>query len=287
LIKIAIASGKGGTGKTTLAANLALRASETRRTVLADLDVEEPNSGIFVKGDLISQQQMFRQVPVWDQAGCTLCGNCTEVCQYNAILKLGKTIMVLLELCHSCHACSELCPTDSLPMRDTALGWLRSYRRDKLSFIESRLEIGVEMASPLIRQTIGYLHDEHQEASLQVRDCPPGTSCSVISATKDADFIILVTEPTPFGLYDLSLAVDTMRHLDKAMAVVINRHGIGNDDVISYCKRENLTFWGMIPHLREIAELYSRGEMIYPRVDAFRQELDNIIGHIDQLGGRP
>jgi MinD superfamily P-loop ATPase len=287
LIRIAIASGKGGTGKTTLAVNLALLASERRKTVLADLDVEEPNSGIFVKGELSSERQMFRQVPVWDQAGCTLCGKCTEVCHYNAILKLGETIMVLPGLCHSCHACSELCPTESLPMRDTALGWLRSYRKDDLSFVESRLEIGVEMASPLIRQTIAHLHDEHPGADLQIRDCPPGTSCSVITATKDADFTILVTEPTPFGLYDLSLAVDTMRHLDKAMAVVINRHGIGNDDVLSYCKGENLPVWGMIPHLREIAELYSRGEMIYPKVDAFRQELDNIIGYIDQLGGRP
>ncbi len=282
-MKIAIASGKGGTGKTTLAVNLALRAAESTRVTLVDLDVEEPNSGIFIKGDLIREQQMFRLVPQWEKELCTRCGKCAEVCLYNAVLKLGETIMVLPQLCHSCHACSELCPMGALPMRDQPLGYLRHYRLGKLDFIESKLDIGVEMASPLIGQTLDYVRTNCPETNITFQDCPPGTSCAVINATKHADMVILVTEPTPFGLYDLSLAVDTMRHLGKSIAVVINRQGIGNEDVFRYCEAEKIPVWAVLPNRREIAELYSRGEIIYPKVEQFRQGLDAILQKLDAL----
>jgi len=286
-MKIAIASGKGGTGKTTLSVNLALRAAETRNVALADLDVEEPNSGIFLAGELVHEEQMFRAVPQWDNELCTLCGKCAEVCLYNAVLKLGDTIMVLPELCHSCYACSELCPVGALPMRERNLGHLRHFRLGRLDFIESRLDIGVEMASPLIGQTLDYLKTQCPEKDYQFQDCPPGTSCSVINATKNADFIILVTEPTPFGLYDLSLAVETMRHLGKPLAVVVNRHGIGNDAVFRYCEAEQIPIWAAMPNQREIAELYSRGEVIYTRVEKFRQGLDAILKQLDSLPEAP
>ncbi|MBP7310012.1 MAG: ATP-binding protein [Candidatus Cloacimonetes bacterium] len=279
-MKIAIASGKGGTGKTTLAVNLALRAAETQATLLIDLDVEEPNSGLFLSGSPQREERRYRQVPFWDKASCTLCGKCTEVCHYNAVLKLGDRIMVLPELCHSCYACSELCPTKALPMQDSELGWLRVYRQGGLSFIESKLDIGVEMASPLINQTLAYAAENYPDAGLQLRDCPPGTSCSVINATKDADLVILVTEPTPFGLHDLSLAVNTMRHLKKPLAVVINRVGIGNDDVFKYCETQGIPIWAAFKHQREIAEIYSRGEIIYTQVPEFRDELDKILKEI-------
>jgi MinD superfamily P-loop ATPase len=282
-MKIAIASGKGGTGKTTLAVNLALRAAETASVVLADLDVEEPNSGIFIKGDLQEKKQMFRLVPQWDNQTCTLCGKCTEVCHYNAILKLGNEILVLPELCHSCFACSELCPVNALPMVNSPLGFLRLYKSGWLNFIESRLDIGIEMASPLIHQTLDYVDKNFSEMDYQFLDCPPGTSCSVITATKEADFIILVTEPTPFGHYDLSLAVETMQHLKKPMAVVINRYGIGNDEVFRYCEKQNIPVWAALPNQRAIAKLYSNGEVIYPKVKEFRQGLDDILHKLDSI----
>ncbi len=282
-MKIAIASGKGGTGKTTLAVNLALRAAETASVVLADLDVEEPNSAIFIKGTLISEHQKFRSVPQWEKQKCTLCGKCTEVCHYHAVLKLGSEILVLPELCHSCFACSELCPEYALPMVNRALGFLRIFKSNRLDFIESKLDIGVEMASPLIKQTLDYLDENYSSVQYEFLDCPPGMSCSLINATKDADFIILVTEPTPFGLYDLSLAVETMRHLEKPMAVVVNRYGIGNDEVFRYCEKQNIPVCATLPNQRAIAELYSSGEVIYLKVKEFRQGIDNILQKLDAI----
>jgi MinD superfamily P-loop ATPase len=282
-MKVAIASGKGGTGKTTLAVNLALRTAETMDVSLLDLDVEEPNSGIFIQGEQIECQNIYRKVPIWKQESCTLCGKCVNLCQFNAILKLGDTILVLPELCHSCYACSELCPSSALPMQNMVLGQLKHYRYGKLSFIESKLEIGVEMASPLIRQTLDFAKIINSKVKYQFQDCSPGASCAVITATKDADFILLVTEPTPFGLYDLNLAVETMRHLGKPMAVVVNRVGIGNDEVFSYCEAQGLPVWARFPNQREIAELYSRGELVYSVVEAFCQGIDQIISELENI----
>lgn len=283
-MKIAIASGKGGTGKTTLAVNLALHAANSRKVALLDLDVEEPNSGIFLKGNLKREKQMFRDVPEWKREACILCGKCSEVCRFNAVLKLGTHILVMQELCHSCYACSELCPQNALPMIPSALGLLRHYQQNSLDFVESKMEIGVEMATPLIEQTLAYAETEIPDAELQIRDCPPGTSCSVINATRDADFALLVTEPTPFGLHDLTLAVETMRHLEKPMAVVVNRVGIGNDDVFKYCEAEGIPVWASFPHDRLVAELYSRGETLYDKVDSIRTGLDAILNQISALG---
>ncbi|MCB5285261.1 MAG: ATP-binding protein [Candidatus Cloacimonetes bacterium] len=282
-MKIAIASGKGGTGKTTLAVNLALRAAETRNVVLADLDVEEPNSAIFIRGDKTTEQRFFRAVPNWEKEACTLCGKCAEVCQFNAVVKLGETILVLPQLCHSCFACSELCPVNALPMRNTPLGWLRGYQQGRLVFLESKLDVGEEMAAPLIKQTISYMDEKLSRPEFQFRDCPPGTACPVIAATSDADLVLLVTEPTPFGLYDLELAVETMRQLDKSMAVVINRWGIGDGKVLRFCEKEQLPVWAIFPNQRKIAELYSRGELIYPEVQEFREGLDAILARLNEL----
>lgn len=282
-MKIAIASGKGGTGKTTLAVNLALRAAETRNVVLADLDVEEPNSAIFIRGNKTTEQRFFRAVPNWEKEACTLCGKCAEVCQFNAVVKLGETILVLPQLCHSCFACSELCPVNALPMRNTPLGWLRGYQQGRLVFLESKLDVGEEMAAPLIKQTISYMDEKLSRPEFQFRDCPPGTACPVIAATSDADLVLLVTEPTPFGLYDLELAVETMRQLDKSMAVVINRWGIGDGKVLRFCEKEQLPVWAIFPNQRKIAELYSRGELIYPEVQEFREGLDAILARLNEL----
>jgi len=279
-MKIAIASGKGGTGKTTLAVNLARYASEASEVLLADLDVEEPNSGIFIKGELIHDRMITRMVPTWQENKCNLCGKCAVWCRFQAVLKLGAEIVIMPELCHSCYACSDLCPEGALPMEALPLGELKHYQSDNLHFVESRLNIGVEQAVPLISKTIGYLRENFQSIDLEFWDCPPGTSCSVMTAVADADFVILVTEPTPFGLYDLRLAVETMEQLGKPVAVVINRYGIGNDDVFEYCQEKEIPIWGIIPNQRSIAEMYAMGELIYPHVSEFRSELKKIIERI-------
>jgi len=275
-MKIAVASGKGGTGKTTLSVNLALFLSEKFNVVLADLDVEEPNSGLFLNGELKDSELKYKMIPKWNQETCILCGNCQTVCNFHAVLKLGKKIAVFNELCHGCYACSELCPTNSLPMIKERMGELKHYRVEDIDFVESRLDIGQEQAVPLISQTIDYLNEKFNDDSVFIYDSPPGTSCPVIEATKDADIIILVTEPTPFGLHDLSLAVDTMEQLKKKYAVVINRVGIGDDKVEQYCKNKGVPVIAKIPNDRKIAELYSKGDIIYKKIPEMKTELESI-----------
>ncbi len=283
---MAIASGKGGTGKTTLATNLASYLAESRSVVLVDLDVEEPNSGLFIKGELRHREDTFKMVPVWDKNKCTLCGLCQKVCNFHSIIKMVNQIMVFPELCHGCYACSELCPVEALPMAGEKMGELKYFETDLFSFVESRLDIGQEQAVPLIAQTIAYVEKNFPIEVLKVYDSPPGTSCPVIEATKDADFVILVTEPTPFGLHDLKLAVETMRALEKRFAVVINRYGIGNDDVLRYCEDANIPVPAKLPNKRRIAELYSRGRLIYKKIPEVERELEKIADYILGINDR-
>ena len=285
-MKIAIASGKGGTGKTTLSTNLAAFVAENEPVVLTDLDVEEPNSGLFIHGELKHLENKYKMVPEWKSDTCTFCGICKDVCNYHAIVQLPDQIMIFPQLCHSCYACSELCPVGALPMVPEKMGELREYFVGKLTFIESKLDIGQEQAVPLITQTLRYVEEKYPDVSLKIYDSPPGTSCPVIAATKEADLVILITEPTPFGLHDLKLAVETMRKLEKAFVIVINRYGIGDDDVIDYCKSENIRIIAKIPNSKAIAELYSRGNLLYNVVPAFRRELDNIVAYINNLNRR-
>ncbi|MBN1251623.1 MAG: ATP-binding protein [Bacteroidales bacterium] len=282
-MKIAIASGKGGTGKTTLSTNLSFYLSEKHDVVLADLDVEEPNSKLFIEAEVFHKEDKYKMIPSWIEDKCTLCGICHDVCNYNAIIQLGTMILVFPELCHSCYACSELCPTAALPMIKQKMGELIHFKNGNLSLIESRLDIGQEQAVPLIAQTIDYVDKNFKEETIKIFDSPPGTSCPVIEATKGADFIILVTEPTPFGLNDLKLAVDTVKELKKNFGVVINRYGVGNDDVITYCNNEKIPILAKIPNSRKIAELYSIGNIIYDKVPEMKDELEKIEIFISNL----
>ncbi|OYT12524.1 MAG: ATPase [Bacteroidetes bacterium 4572_112] len=282
-MKIAIASGKGGTGKTTLSTNLASFLAESNNVVLTDLDVEEPNSGLFLKSELLHQEDKHKMIPVWDSTACTLCGNCQQVCNYHAVLRILDDIMVFPELCHSCYACSELCPTNSLPMQAKKMGELRHFKTPKFDFIESRLIIGEEQAVPLIKQTLDYIDTNFTDDYIKIFDSPPGTSCPVIEATKDADLVILITEPTPFGFNDLKLAIDTMYELKKSFAVVINRYGIGNKDVDNYCDKKNIPIIARIPNDRKIAELYSNGELLYDKIVEVKQQLESVSNYINTL----
>lgn len=288
-MKIAIASGKGGTGKTTLTTNLADMVSEDRifsKVILADMDVEEPNSGLFINGNKTGEIIRNKMVPVWDKDKCSGNGRCSQVCRFNSIIKLGKTILVMPDLCHSCWACSELCPSGALPMKARTMGKQTFYDTDKYTFIESRLDIGQEQAVPLIAQSIEYIDENYDKDSLILIDSPPGSSCPVIETTKNSDFVILVTEPTPFGFHDLKLAVETMREIKKECAVVINRYGIGNDDVINYCRDENIDIIAKLPDSRRVAELYSKGKLVYRDVPGFGNELKKVADYISELNNK-
>ncbi|AXX85887.1 MinD superfamily P-loop ATPase [Malaciobacter marinus] len=278
-MKITIASGKGGTGKTTLSTNLAMYLkSKKEDIVLTDLDVEEPNITQFLKGDLKNEYLCNKFVPQWEENNCTLCGHCSEICNFNAIVTTDKKVLIFNELCHSCFACSELCPTTSLLMKPTKIGRIKEFFNEFV-FIEGCLDLGQEMAIPVISQTISYTNKKFQK-SLNLFDAPPGTSCSFVEACRQSDFIFLVTEPTPFGLNDLKLAVETLKVIKKEFAVIINRDGIGNSEVEDYCNKESIQIITKIKNDKNVAKLYSNGKIIYNKVEHFKESLEEISSFI-------
>lgn len=282
-MKITIASGKGGAGKTTISSNLtAYLAEHGKSVVLADLDVEEPNSGLFIHGKTKYDKIANKMVPHWDRTDCTYCGDCANVCNFNAIVALSDEIIIHPELCHSCYACSELCPTNSLPMSPERIGEIKVFETKKFDFVEGRLDIGQEMAVPLIGQTIDYV-DENYDGYIKLLDAPPGTSCPVIEASRESDFVILITEPTPFGLNDLKLAVETMKVLDKKIGVIINRYGIGNNSIEEYCKDENIPLITKINNDKSVAQCYSRGELIYTQIKHFKNSIKEIAKFLEGI----
>lgn len=290
-MKLVIASGKGGTGKTTLSVNLAAALTATRPVVLADLDVEEPNSGLFLKGRTAGEQPLFRMVPEWRQEDCSLCGNCRQVCNFNAVIKLPGSVMVFPQLCHGCYACSELCPSAALPMTAAEAGTLRRQEiqyngaSHPLHFVEGRLFVGEEQAVPVIRQTIDFTETAYPPEYIRLFDAPPGTACPMLEAVKHADLVLLVTEPTPFGFHDLQLAVETVRDLNKPFAVIINKDGIGDDRVLNYCRDQKIPVPAKLPNDRAIAAVYSRGETVYGNHEPFSLEIDRLIKWLDNRNG--
>lgn len=281
-MKIAIASGKGGTGKTLLSVNLAAYLSNKQPVVLVDLDVEEPNDILFFDAKPDHIESTYKEVPEWDESTCTLCGACSEFCNFHAILALGKSVVVFDKLCHSCHACSELCPENALPMKKNKTGEIRRFPHNGLTFIEGRMATGEEQSAPLIRQVHQFVEQHFQDPeTLIIMDSPPGTSCPVIAAVKEADLVILVTEPTPFGLNDLRLAADTLKQIGKPAVVVINRDGIGSDDTEAYCEQEKLPVIARIPFDETIALMYSDGLLMYQEHQALRQALESIKMYIN------
>jgi MinD superfamily P-loop ATPase len=270
-MKIAIASGKGGTGKTTLA--VALAQAWDGPVQLLDCDVEAPNASIFLSLENSSEQTVSVPIPVVDSSRCTGCGKCSAVCEFNALAVAGKTVLVFEELCHSCGGCARICPEQAITEQPCAIGKIRSGQFGTIRLTEGRLDIGRAMAPPLIRAV-----KKNADPALPVLiDCPPGTSCPMITAVKDSNYAILVTEPTPFGLHDLTLAVETMRLLKLPFGVVINRADSGDNRVVEYCKNENIRLLVQIPESRKIAEATSRGETLLSAKPALKGALQEII----------
>lgn len=279
-MRITISSGKGGTGKTTLATNLALFLAETRRVILVDLDVEEPDSGVFIKAQPKNTKVIQKFIPKHNPETCKLCGNCQKVCNFNAIMRMSDQILTFPELCHSCFACIELCPTQSLDPVPERIGEIRTYSAENLGFVEGKLDVGVEQAVPLIAAVKEFVRSERDDSEIVIFDSPPGTSCPVVESVRDSDIIILTTEPTPFGLHDLKLSIELLKKLGKEAFVVLNRFGIGDSGVEEYCESEDMEIVAKIPNERIIAELYARGDTVYDKIPEFKKALTKVVGRI-------
>jgi len=273
-MKIAIASGKGGTGKTTVATNLAYAASQDGRTVAyLDCDVEEPNGHIFLKPAIDEERPIEKLIPEVDPVLCTHCGQCARVCRYGAIASLPNQTLVFAELCHSCGGCVLACPANAIRETLRPIGGLRLGRSGGIRFVEGVLNVGEAMSPPAIRAVKSAASPE----DLTILDAPPGTSCPVIETLRGCDRVILVTEPTPFGLYDLTLAVEMVRAMKTPFAVVVNRADVGDGQVREYCDRNRIPVLAEIPDDRAVAEAYSRGQMICEAVPAFRSRIGELL----------
>ena len=270
---ISIASGKGGTGKTMVATSFVLSLSDREITFL-DCDVEEPNSAIFLKPAIEKEVVVNKMIPKINDEKCNLCGVCEEVCVYNAIAVVNK-VLVFPDLCHGCGACSRLCPENAIHEIGVKMGTMRIGIRGNILFREGRLKINEPMATPLIRRV-----KSAENRGLVIVDSPPGTSCPVMKSVKGSDYVILVTEATPFGLSDLEMAFSTFRELGLRMGVIINKSRGKNRATEKFCKKENLEILMKIPLDRKIAEAYSRGtplvEIMPEYVNKFRKVYSKI-----------
>jgi MinD superfamily P-loop ATPase len=279
-MKIAIASGKGGTGKTTIATNLAVSLARGGQAVqYLDCDVEEPNGHIFLKPHIDRVQEVTVGVPQVDENKCTGCGRCGQLCQYSAIICIQKHVLTFEQLCHSCGGCMAVCPEFAITEKQRKIGVAEYGTVDGVAFGHGKLDIGAIQTPALIRHVKRHAKDD----AIVILDAPPGTSCPVIEAVKGTDFVLLVTEPTPFGLNDLELAVGMVKAMKLPFAVIINRCDMGDDGVVQYCRREGIDVALEIPNDRKIAEAYSRGLMLVDVMPKYTAEFRRLY---ERIGGR-
>ena len=277
-MKIAVASGKGGTGKTTIATNLAcIGASLGQKVQYLDCDVEEPNGHIFLKPNIEKTHGVTVDVPEVDLEKCTGCGKCSEICQYSAIVHLkDNNVLTFEQLCHSCGGCLRVCPSDAIKLKQLPIGDIEFGKAGDIDFAGGKLHIGCVRTVSLIKEVKKHMKRDW----LVIVDIPPGTSCPVVEAVKCTDFVLLVTEPTPFGLNDLKLAVGLVREMNLLFAVVINRYGIGDAEVEKYCETENIDICLKLPDDRRIAEAYSSGKIIIEVLDEYREQLTELYDYL-------
>jgi MinD superfamily P-loop ATPase len=283
MMNLAIASGKGGTGKTTVAVNLADAARRAgRRTAYLDCDVEEPNGHLFLKPRIDRSVPVGLPVPRVDSSVCTLCGQCADLCQYGAITVVGDGVLVFPEMCHGCGGCIRVCRPGAITEVQHPMGTVETGDAGGIGFVHGMLSIGQAMSPPVIRA----VKAAAPESEVVILDAPPGTSCPVVATVRGADYVLLVTEATPFGLNDLKLAVDMLRALDIPFGVVINRAGLGDRATHRYCREQGIELLAEIPDDRRVAEAYSRGEMVADALPEFRPLFDGLLCKVLARGER-
>lgn len=271
---ITVASGKGGTGKTTVATNLAVAVG--KGATLLDCDVEEPNAHLFLKPESVTKTPVTTMVPVVDPDVCVQCGACSELCQFSAITLVAGELYTFPRMCHSCGGCVMVCPTGALTEGTRELGELETGQCNEIELISGRLKVGEAMSPPLIER----VKEAAEGRDLVIVDAPPGTSCPVISAMNGTQYVLLVTEPTPFGLHDLKLAVEAVRVLGMPFGIVINRADAGDDRVVQYAREEGIDILLSIPYSRKVAEYYARGRLL---VEAMPEMAEAFAGMVDKI----
>jgi MinD superfamily P-loop ATPase len=276
---LAVASGKGGTGKTLVSTSLALSLEGQSPVQLLDCDVEEPNAHILLRPTITSSRPVLVPVPKVDRDKCTYCRVCSEACPYNAIAVMGKNVLVFPELCHGCGVCSYVCPEEAISEEGREIGVVEEGRAGEVRFVHGRLAIGEAMAPPVIRA----VKQRADRSSTVIIDVPPGTSCPVVEAVRGSDFCLLVTEPTPFGLHDLALAVELATKLEVPCGVVINRAGSGDQEVERYCAHQHIPVLLKIPLDRQIAELYCRGQTLVAGMPSWRKAFRDLLDSTRRL----
>lgn len=253
-MNIAVLSGKGGTGKTTVSTNLAL----SLKANYIDCDVEEPNGFLFLKPEIYAEESVMLEYPFIDDTSCSNCGKCVAVCQFNALAKVREDIMLFQKLCHGCGACKIVCPNNSITYNKREIGKIEKGTSKGISCQRGILNISEPMAVPVIKKSLKGLTNE-----VNIIDCPPGTSCNVVNCLNYADGAVLVTEPSQFGLHDLKMAVELVKMYKIPFGIIINKDD-GMDNIIKkYCEREKIKLIGTIDYSKDTAVLYSKGEVLY------------------------
>jgi MinD superfamily P-loop ATPase len=274
---ISVASGKGGTGKTTIATSLAAVLGAGAQ--LVDCDVEEPNCHILMKPTFDSSEVITIPTPVVDTDKCTLCGRCGEICRFSAILVIGDQVLTFPEMCHGCGGCSLLCPEKAISEGFRELGVRESGFAGPTEFVHGLLRVGEAMSPPLIRAVKEKINPD----KVAILDAPPGASCPVIHTVMGSDFIILVTEPTPFGLHDLKIAVEAMSPLKIPLGVILNRSDVGDGEVLRFCTESRIPLLAEIPHNRKIAEGYAKGNLLIVEEPAYIQTFVDLYARVREI----
>lgn len=276
-LNIAVASGKGGTGKTLVSVNLAMTFANLNIPVqLLDCDVEAPNDRLFLKAEMLGEEAVHVPVPVIDEEKCNLCGRCVSSCQFNAMAKVQDRIIIFPELCHSCGACEVVCPAGAVREVSHQVGSIYSWQSAGIECYEGELGIGENASVPILNQ----MYKKVSANKVTILDSAPGAACPVVSVVNRADFVVLVTEPTAFGLHDLKVAAELCRNMNKPLGVVINRSDIGFRDTVDYCEQQQIPILSQIQHSRSIAEHYSRGEVIVDQLPLYKPIFKNIVDSI-------
>ncbi|MGC9349592.1 MAG: ATP-binding protein [Anaerolineae bacterium] len=273
---LAVASGKGGTGKTTVAVSLALALSEAD-PIYVDCDVEEPNAALFLRPELTETREAIQLIPEVDADKCTACGRCAEVCRYHAISVIGQEVLVFEQLCHGCGSCTLQCPVGAIREVPQVIGKLEQGHVDGIGFAQGELGIGEAMAPPVIRQLKRWALPPDARERTVILDAPPGTACPLVETLHGADVALLVTEPTPFGLHDLRATVDVARgELGLPVAVVVNRADVGDEAVEDYCAATGIPILMRIPLERAIAEGIAEGRTLVDIHPEYREAFQKL-----------